>query len=45
MTDNETVKRLMYTALLAGLGSLASVLTSRTAALIWTRVFGEDPPE
>ena len=39
------VKRLMYTALLAGLGSLASVLTSKTAALIWTRVFGEEPPE
>ncbi len=45
MTDNEHVKRLMYTALLAGLGSLASVATSRAAALIWTRVFREDPPE
>jgi hypothetical protein len=45
MTDNDMVKRLMYTALLAGLGSLASVATSKAAALIWTRVFGEEPPE
>jgi hypothetical protein len=45
MTDNEMVKRLMWAGLLAGLGALASVVTSRTAALIWRRVFGEDPPE
>jgi hypothetical protein len=45
MTDNEMVKRLLWAGLLAGLGALASVVTSRTAALIWRRVFGEDPPE
>ena len=39
------VKRLMWSGLLAGLGALASVATSRTAAVIWRRVFGEDPPE
>jgi hypothetical protein len=45
MTDNEMVKRLMWAGLLAGLGALASVATSRLAAVIWHRAFGEDPPE
>jgi hypothetical protein len=45
MTDNEMVKHLMWAGLLAGLGALASVVTSRVAALIWRRIFGEDPPE
>jgi hypothetical protein len=45
MTDNEIVKRLMWSGLLAGLGALATVATTRIATLIWVRVFGEDPPE
>jgi hypothetical protein len=45
MTDNEMVKRLMWAGLLAGLGSLAPIATSRLAHLIWVRAFGEDPPE
>jgi hypothetical protein len=45
MTDNEMVKRLMWAGLLAGLGSLATIVTSRLANLIWQRAFGEDPPE
>jgi hypothetical protein len=45
MTDNEMVKRLMWSGLLAGLGALASILTTKVANLIWVRVFGEDPPE
>jgi hypothetical protein len=43
--DNDVVKRLMWTGLLAGLGALASVLATKAAALIWRRAFGEDPPE
>ena len=43
--DNEHVKRLMWSALLAGLGALASILTTRAAAMIWRRAFGEVPPE
>ncbi len=43
--DNEMVKRLVWSALLAGLGALASVITTRVAATIWRRAFGEDPPE
>jgi hypothetical protein len=45
MTDNELVKRLMWSGLLAGLGALASIATQRVATMIWTRAFGEDPPE
>jgi hypothetical protein len=45
MTDNEIVKRLMWSGLLAGLGALATVVTTRVATLIWVRLFGEDPPE
>jgi hypothetical protein len=43
--DNEIVKRLVWSGLLAGLGALASILTTRVAALIWRRLYGEDPPE
>ncbi|HET8758950.1 MAG TPA: hypothetical protein VFM58_23240 [Solirubrobacteraceae bacterium] len=45
MTDNDVVKRLLWAGLLAGLGALASVVTSKVAAVIWRRAFGEDPPE
>jgi hypothetical protein len=45
MTSNDAVKRLIWAGLLAGLGALASVLTSKVAAVIWRRAFGEDPPE
>jgi hypothetical protein len=43
--DNEIVKRLAWSGLLAGLGALASIATQRAASMIWQRVFGEDPPE
>ena len=43
--DNDVVKRLVWSGLLAGLGALASVATTRAAAIIWRRVFDEDPPE
>ena len=39
------VKRLIWSGLLAGIGALASVATTRVAALIWRRIFDEDPPE
>jgi hypothetical protein len=43
--DNDMVKRLVWSGLLAALGALASVATARVAAMIWRRAFGEDPPE
>ena len=39
------VKRLIWSGLLAGIGALASVATTRVAAMIWRRIFDEDPPE
>jgi hypothetical protein len=43
--DNDIAKRLAWSGLLAGLGALASIATTKVATLIWRRVFGEDPPE
>jgi len=43
--DNEIVKRLVWSGLLAGIGALASMATTKLAAVIWRRAFGEDPPE
>jgi hypothetical protein len=43
--DNDIVKRLMYSGLLAGIGAVASVATTKLAAMIWRRAFGEEPPE
>jgi hypothetical protein len=45
MSDNDVVKRLMWSALLAGIGALASIATTRLAAVIWRRIYDEDPPE
>jgi hypothetical protein len=45
VTDNDLVKRLVWSALLAGIGALASILTTRVAALVYRRLYGEDPPE
>ncbi len=39
------VKRLVWSGLLAGLGAVASIATTRAAAMIWRRIYGEDPPE
>ncbi len=43
--DNDLVKRLAWSGLLAGFGALATMATSRIAAVVYRRIFGEDPPE
>jgi hypothetical protein len=43
--DNEVVRRLIWSAMLAGTGALASVVAHRAATMLYQRVFGEDPPE
>lgn len=43
--ESDLVKRLVWSGLLAGLGALASIATTRLAAVIWRRIYGEDPPE
>jgi hypothetical protein len=42
--ENEMVKRLMWSGLLAGVGALTSIVANRIATQIWVRVFKEDPP-
>jgi hypothetical protein len=42
--DNELVKRLMWSGLLAGVGALSTIVAQRIAARIWMRVMGEEPP-
>ena len=43
--ENEMVKRLVWSGLLAGCGALASILANRMAATLWRRIFDEEPPE
>jgi len=43
--DNELVKRLAWSGLLAAFGALASIVASRAAAIAFRRIFHEDPPE
>ena len=43
--DNEIVKRLAWSGLLTASSALASIAATRLAAIVWKRVFGEDPPE
>lgn len=39
------VKRLVWSGLLAAIGAAASIATTRIAAIIWRRLYDEDPPE
>jgi hypothetical protein len=43
--DNDFVKRLLWSGLLAAGSALASIAASRVAAIVWRRIFEEDPPE
>ena len=43
--DNEVVKRLVWSGLLAASGALASIAAARIAAILFRRLYGEDPPE
>lgn len=43
--DNDVVKRLIWTGLLAATGALASVVAHRLSATIYERMFNEEPPE
>ena len=43
--DNDIVKRLVWSGVLAASSALASIAASRLAAVLWRRVFDEEPPE
>jgi len=43
--ENDAVKRLLWSGLLAGVGALSSIVAHRIAARVWVRLFDEEPPE
>ncbi len=43
--SNDLVKRLVWSGLLAGTGALASIAAAKVAALLYRRIYGEDPPD
>lgn len=43
--DNDLLKRLVWSGLLAGFGAIASMATARAAAIAYRKIYGEDPPE
>jgi hypothetical protein len=43
--ENEMVKRLVWSGMLAGVGALASIVATRAAGILYRRLFDEDPPE
>jgi hypothetical protein len=45
VTENQLVKRLLWSGLLAGVGALSTIAANKVAAVIWERVTGEEPPD
>jgi hypothetical protein len=43
--ENEMVKRLLWSGLLAGVGALSTIVAQRVATILWRRLFDEEPPE
>ncbi len=43
--ENDILRRLIWTGLVAGLSALASVAATKVAAKIYIRAFNEEPPE
>lgn len=43
--ENDIVKRLVWSGMLAASGALASVVATKLAAILWRRIYNEDPPE
>lgn len=43
--DNDIVRRLVWSGLLAATGAIASIAATRVSAIIWRRLFDDDPPE
>jgi hypothetical protein len=43
--ENDIVKRLVWSGMLAASGAVASIVATRLAAIVFRRVYNEDPPE
>lgn len=42
--ENEVVKRLMWSGLLASVGAVATIASRKIAEILWIRFFDEEPP-
>jgi hypothetical protein len=45
VAQDDLMKRLVWSGMLAAFGALASIAANRVAASVWRRVFDEDPPD
>jgi hypothetical protein len=43
--NNDIVRRLLWSGLLAATGAVASLAAHRVSTAIWYRLFREDPPD
>ncbi len=43
--ENDVVRKLIWSGMLAATGALASIAATRVAAFLYRRIFDEDPPE
>ena len=43
--ENDIVKRLVWSGMLAASGALASIVATRLAAFVFRRIYNEDPPD
>jgi hypothetical protein len=43
--DNDIVRRLIWSGLLAATGAAASILATRVSSVLYRRIFDEDPPD
>lgn len=42
--ENEVVKRLMWSGLLASVGAVTAIVSRKIAEVLWIRLFDEEPP-
>lgn len=43
--DSDIVRRLVWSGLLAATGAVASIVATRASAILYRRLFDEDPPD
>jgi hypothetical protein len=43
--DNEMVRKLIWSGMLAATGALASIAAAKVSAILYRRLFDEDPPD
>jgi hypothetical protein len=43
--ENDIVKRLVWSGMLTAATALAGLLATRASAVLWRRLFDEEPPE